>query len=143
MQCKEPSACLIHTFRDKVSRIYFTVIQNIFILEWIMNLRIRHSTGIKPDINQVRFALHRLAVFRYQNDIVYIRTMKIYLIIIFFGIFTRYKTFILVRIGFHKSGSYRFFDFIIKFFYGFDTYFARSIFCTPDRQWSTPITGTA
>ena len=69
--------------------------------------------------------------------------MKINLIIIFFRILTRHETFILVWIGFHKSGSYRFLDFIIKFFYRFDTYLIRIIFCTPDRQWSTPITRTA
>ncbi len=132
MQRKEPSACLVHSFCDKVSRIYLAVVQQFLIFERIMNLRIRHSTRIEPNVNQIRFTLHRLTVFRHQYDIVYIRTVKVNLIIVLFSIFARNETFILVRVGFHKSGNYRFFYFIIKFFYRLDTLFICIIFRAPN-----------
>ncbi len=104
-----------------------------------MYLCIRHGTGIKPYVNQVRFALHRLAVFRDKDDIVHVRTVQVYLVVILFGIYARLEALLLVRVRLHQAGSHRFLYFVVELFYRLDTLFLAIVLCTPDGQWSTPI----
>ena len=47
-------------------------IQQFLILERIVYLCIRHGTGIEPNVNQVRFAFHRLAVDVYKRQLQHI-----------------------------------------------------------------------
>ena len=140
MERKEPTASLIHTFGDKVGGVNLMAIQQFFVLERIVDLCIRHGTGIEPYVYQVRFTLHGFAVFGYEDDIIHIRTVQVYLIIIFSIVLTGYETFILIRIGLHESGSYGFLYFIIKLFNRTDADFLAVVFRAPDRQRSTPVT---
>ena len=61
VQGKEPATGLIHTLVDKVAREGNTLIDQVFILKWIMYLRIRHRARIEPYIDKIGLALHRLA----------------------------------------------------------------------------------
>ena len=142
MEGKEPPAGLVYTFGDEIRRIIRTAIHQFFVLERIVELSVRHRTRIEPNVYQVRFTLHRFACRRNQDDIVYIRTVQIYLIVIFFRIFSRNEAQFLVRILHHEASLNRFFDFIIQFFYRADADF-RAILVAPDRKRSSPIARTA
>ena len=143
MQGKEPAACLVHTFCDEIGGIYLVAVQQFLVLERIVYLRIRHGAGVEPYVNQIRFALHGFAGFGNKDNIIYIRTVKVYLVVVFLRVHARLETFVLIRIGCHQSGSYGFLYLVIKFLYGFDTFFFVTVFRAPDRQRSTPVARTA
>ena len=104
-----------------------------------MNLRVRHSTRIKPHVNQIEFAFHRFTLFGNQNNIVNVRTVQVNLFVIILIVFARNKSFFFVRVRSHQSGSYRFFYFVIEFLYRFNAYFLTIIFRSPDRQRCAPV----
>src|SRR5690606_6551740 len=77
----------------------------------------------------------------YKNDLIHIRSVKVYLLIVFLAVVTRYEAFEWVL--FHQTGLYRLFYLTEKLFYRTDTQFLTSILGTPDRQRSTPVTRPA
>ena len=72
-------------------------------LEWIVKLSIRHRTRIEPNINKVALTIHWLSFFVYQNDIVDIWTMEVYLIIVLLTVVARNEALILHRIALHNA----------------------------------------
>ena len=76
MQSKEPTASLVHTLGDEVCGEYLTEVRAT-ILKRVVNLRIRHSTRIKPYIDKVALALHRLALRRCKHDRIDIGTVQV------------------------------------------------------------------
>ena len=60
MESEEPSASLVDTLSDEISGIYFTSVEQFLVLKRIMDLSIRHGTGVKPHVDQVKLSLHRL-----------------------------------------------------------------------------------
>ena len=95
-------------------------VQQFLVLERIVYLRIRHGAGVEPYVNQIRFALHGFAGFGNKDNIIYIRTVKVYLVVVFLRVHARLETFVLIRIGCHQSGGYGFLYLVVKFLYGFD-----------------------
>ena len=111
-------------------------------LERIMNLGVRHGTGVEPHVDKVGLPLHRLTRGTNQNDLIHKRTVQIYFVIIVLTVIARNETTVFQRIGSHQSGRYRFLDFGIQFLHRTDTDFL-TVFRPPDRQRRTPITATA
>ena len=143
MQREEPSACLVHPFRNEVGRIDLAVVKQLLVLERVMDLCIRHRSGIEPDVDQVRLALHRLATGGNQDHIVHIRTVQVYLLIVLLRIFTQFELQLLIRVRLHQAGLYGFLYFIVQFFNRTDADFLRPVFRPPDRQRSSPVAATA
>ena len=141
MQRKEPATGLVNSFCDKVGRINLTAIQFFLMFERIMDLCIRHGTGIEPYVDKVCLTFHRFTARTNQKHIIHERTMKIDLIIIGLIIVTGNEAFILQRIVRHHTGSNSLFYFIVKFLYRTDADFF-TVFRTPDRQWSSPISAS-
>ena len=110
MQGEEPTARLVYTFINEVGRIvsrrhrdalidrsdelptiFFLALACCFqsfgrnlTLKRIVLLSIRHGARVKPNINQIALTLHGFARLVDQNDIIYVWTVQIDLIIIFF-----------------------------------------------------------
>ena len=82
MQSEEPSSCLVNALVDEVCRISKCLVYSLLVLKWIMYLSIRHRAGVKPHINKVSLSVQRFARLAYKHDIVYIRTMHVYLFIV-------------------------------------------------------------
>ena len=143
MQRKEPTTSLVNTLGDKVRRINLTVIERLLVLERIVDLSVRHSARVEPNIDQVGLAFHRQTAIGYEDHIIYIRTMQIDLVVIFFCIFTWLEAHFTIRIGFHESSLNSLVDLLIEFLNGSDTFLFLTILRTPDRQRSTPITAAA
>ena len=57
MKCKEPSACLVNTFGNKICGKFLFAYQFHY-FKRIMPLCIRHCATVKPYINQIQFAEH-------------------------------------------------------------------------------------
>ena len=131
MQGKEPTACLVNTLSDKVSRIDLTIIELLQVLERIVDLGIRHSAGIEPYIDQVCLTLHRLAGSGNQDNIIHIRTVQIDLLVVLLRIISRSE--VLIRVRLHKAGLHRFLDLAEQLYHGTDTLLLATIFRTPDR----------
>ncbi len=107
MQCEEPATSLIHAFCNKICRINFVRIEQLFVFKRIMNLSVRHRTRIKPHINQVCLALHWLTAFRDKNYIIYIWPVNIYFIVVVTCVFSRFESFCSKWIFSHKPGCHR------------------------------------
>ena len=58
----KPSTRLVYRLRDKVCR--ELLLEQIFILKWIMMLCKWHRTTVKPAVDYLRYTMHRLAAFR-------------------------------------------------------------------------------
>ena len=142
MKSIEPSACLIDTFCNKVRRINQTIVKQFLILERIMYLSVWHSTRIEPNVDKVEFACHRRTCRRHQFDVIHIRTVKVYLVIVSLAVIAGDKAFILIWVALHDTCSHRLFYLIVQLGDRTDT-FSLAILTCPDRKRSSPITATA
>ena len=106
MQGEEPATRLIHTFIDEVGREGISLVDGIAMLERIVNLCVRHRTRIEPNVDQVSLALHRLTRLAHQYDIIYIRTVKVYLVIVFLSVVARNESLLFQRIACHDASSH-------------------------------------
>ena len=159
MQSEEPSTCLVNTLVDEVGRIELRRNSISFVsamdksiavslcatshltLEWIVKLSIRHRTRIEPNVDKVALTIHWLTFFVYQNDIVDIWTMKVYLIIVLLAVVARNEALILHRIALHNACRNSLLYFCIQFLKATNALLA-TVFVTPYWQWSTPETRT-
>ena len=137
MEREEPSAGLVHTFRDEVCRAW-----QVGVLEGIVVLCVWHSARIEPYIDEVEFALHGFAGRGDEGDRVHVRTVKINdrRIVVLLAVIAHFV--VRPRVRFHEACLHRFLDFIEQFCDGTDTNFLGTIFGTPDRQRRSPITRT-
>ena len=138
MQRKEPSAGLVHALGDEIRRA-----GQVCVLERIVILCIRHCAAIEPYVDEVQFALHRLAARRHEDDAVHIRTMQIddRRIVVRLAIIAHFV--LRPRVRFHEARLHRFLDFIEQFCDRTDTNFLFAVLGAPNRQRCTPITTTA
>ena len=95
MKREEPASRLVNTLVDEIGGERLVLVNGITIFKWVMNLCIGHRTRVEPHINEVCLTLHRLTGSTNKNDIVYIRAVEIYLIIIFLRHISRNETFVL------------------------------------------------
>ena len=97
-------------------------------------LSIRHSTAIEPYVYEVGFSLHRLARRRYQNYIVYIRTMQVdILFAVIIGSIDTYLE-VLIRVFGHYACLDRLVYLLDEFCHRADTYLFLSVVGTPYRS---------
>ena len=76
----EPASGLIHSFADERSRKLF--LEPVLIFKRIVKLRVRHGTGIKPAVNNLRHSFHSAAAVRtFDRHRIHIRTVKFDLLI--------------------------------------------------------------
>ena len=76
MQREEPAARLVDALGDEIGRVDRLEIVAA-VLERIVQLRVRHGTRVEPHVDQVAFALHRLAFRRHEYDIVHIGAVQV------------------------------------------------------------------
>ena len=82
MQGKEPSTGLVDTLVDEVGGERLVLVYRLTVLERIVNLGVWHRTGVEPHVNEVALTLHPLSCRRDEEDIVHIRAVEVYLIIV-------------------------------------------------------------
>ena len=109
MQREEPTAGLIHSLGDEIGREMGPVVDQFFILERVVYLSVRHSSRVKPDVDQVFFANHPLSRGGYQYNIIHIRAMQVDFLVVFFRVIAYLE--ILERVFGHHACLYGFFDF--------------------------------
>ena len=141
MQGKEPATCLVNALIDEIAGEGRVLVDEFGIFERIVYLGIRHGAGVKPNVNQVGLTLHGLTGSTYQHDVVHIRTVQVYLVVVLLRHIARHKAGILQGIRLHEACLHRFLDFIVQLLNAANADFL-SILTTPDRQRSTPETGT-
>ena len=138
----EPATCLVYTFGNEIGRVYRTAVEQLLILKRIVYLSVWHSTRIEPHINEIEFAFHNLACGRHKLYIIDVWAVQVYLVVVFLAVIARNKAFILVWVALHYTGSNRLFYFIVQFGNRANAY-SLTIFASPYRQWSTPVTAAA
>ena len=142
MQGEEPSASLVHALGDEVGRIEFALVNEFFVLKRVVQLSIGHCSTVKPHVDQVKLALHGFACVAHQCDVVNIRAMNVYLVVVFLAVVTRNEAFLLEWITSHHACCDSFFNLVVKFL---NTTYALllSIVISPDGQWSAPVAAAA
>ena len=110
MESEEPSASLIDTFSDEVGWIACTVVENLLILKWIVDLSVRHRTTVKPHVDKVGLALHWLARRTHEHDVIDIRTMQVNLVIVVLRHLAWLKALVLVWVARHEACSHSLLD---------------------------------
>ena len=132
---KEPSACLVYSFRDEIGGT-----RGVAVLKRIVILGIRHRAGVEPHINQIELALHGFAGRRDEYDGVNIRTMEVddRRIVVSLAVIARFM--VRPRVCFHETGLDGFVYFYKEFGNRTDANLFGSIFGTPDRKRSSPVT---
>ena len=66
MQREEPPAGLVDALGDEVGGVYLPELLPVF--ERVVHLCVRHGSGVEPDVDQVGFAAHGLALRRDEDD---------------------------------------------------------------------------
>ena len=136
MQGIKPTAGLVYSFSNEICGESQSFIDQVFIFKRIVPLRVRHRTRIKPHVDQVSLALHRLAFIRYQSDGINERLVQIKGVVVFIRHIGRVES--IERIVRHHTCFYGVRASAFKLFNR--TYAARllAIFCPPYRNWNTP-----
>ena len=134
MQGEEPSAGLVNTFADEVRSA-----RCIGVLKRIVVLRIGHSAGVEPNVNQIQFAAHRFAGRRNQDYRIHIRTVQIDHARVV--VLRRVVAYLEVRpgVGCHHSGCHGFVDLGKQFFDTTDAYLLLPVLGAPYRQRCAPV----
>ena len=159
MKREEPSSSLVDSFVDKVCweigrrywrsfviRVYHSLTISFctachLSLEWIVQLCIGHRATIKPNIYQVGFTIHWFTCGIDKHDIVHIRAVEVYTVIILLRIISRNESIVFQRIALHHTSLYRALNFIVEFFDTTDTLLV-TIGIAPNRERRTPETRT-
>ena len=132
MKREEPSACLVHALVDKVGgeelrrngvALVCAVDKRLTVglgaachlaLKRVVELGIRHGARIEPHVDKVALTIHGLALVVDKNNIVDIRTVEVYAVIILLGEIARHKALVLHRVALHHAGSNSLLDLGIK-----------------------------
>ena len=83
MEGKEPSAGLVLTFGNEVGGIEAARVKTFFVFKGIVNLGIWHCAGVEPHIDEVGFAMHRLAGGAEEHDVVDVGAMEVDFFVVF------------------------------------------------------------
>ncbi len=89
------------------------LLEHFLVFERVMPLRIRHGTGIEPDIDQVRLPEHFLSGWAHQYDLIHVGTVQV-------EIFSQWSV--------HKTCFHSFIHFFPQFGEGTDAFFFFTIF---------------
>ena len=81
--------------------------------------------------------MHRLTLVVHEHDIVYIRTVEVYAVVVLLRVVARYEAVVLKRVRYHNASSYSFLDFCIKLCERTDALLA-ALVVAPDRKRCTP-----
>ena len=140
VQREEPAACLIDALVDEIGGERQFFIDGIGIFKRIVHLRVRHCARVEPHVDEVAFALHRLAVGGCQHDFIDIRTMKVDFVVVFLRHITNHKTLVFQWVMSHHTSLDCFFDFVVKFLDRPDAFLGFALFVAPNRQRCAPET---
>ncbi len=75
MQREEPAARLIDALGDEVGRV--DVAESLLVFERVVHLCIGHGARVEPYVDQIGFAVHRLALGRYQDDLIHVGPVEV------------------------------------------------------------------
>ena len=139
MESEEPSASLIDTFSDEVGWIACTIVENLLIFKWIVDLCVRHRTTVKPHVYKVGLALHWLARWTHEHDVIDIRTMQVDLLIVVLCHLAWLKALVLVWVARHETSSNGFLDLVVELLNRTDADLLACVAVAPDWKRSTPV----
>ena len=134
VQGKEPAAGLVNTLRNKVCGL--TKLRRIHTGQPL--LRIRHCAGIKPYIYKVALSAHWRAALGEKHNLIYIRPVKVYLIIILLAVVIGIKACGSQRILLHNAGCNSPLNLCVELPCRTYANLFRAILCSPNRKRSAP-----
>ena len=135
----EPTTCLVNAFSNEVGGIASAVIKCFLVFEGIVNLRVRHSTRVKPNVDEVEFASEHLTRFANELDVIYIGAVQVDKVIVCLVIIARHETLCLQGIFGHHASCNCLFNFVVEFFYRTDANLFAAFGIAPNGKGSTPI----
>ena len=131
----EPSASLVHTLCDEVGgRAEVGTVQTTK-----TSLCVRHGAAVEPHVDKVALALHLVTALADEENLVYIRAVKIYLVVISLRHIFRVEAFFGQWVTAHKTGSYRLFDLCVELLDRAYALLFLTVFGTPNRKRRAPI----
>ena len=142
VQREEPTARLIDALVDEIGRERQFFVDGIGIFKGIMHLRVRHCARIEPNVDEVGFAFHRLAIGGRQHYFIDIRTMQVDFVVVRLRHIANHKALVFQWVTSHYACLNRLFDFVVKFLDRPDAFFSFALFVAPNRQRGTPETAT-
>ena len=142
MEREEPSTRLVNTFGNEIGRVGGAFVNQFLVFKRVVNLCVWHGTGIKPHVDEVEFASEHIALVRHQFDVIYIRTVQVYLIVILLTHVARHETLLLQWVRCHHASSHSLLNLVVEFLHAADAHFLASVAVAPDGQWSAPVART-
>ena len=105
MEREEPTTCLVYALSDEVGGEDLATLDLFTMLEGVVYLRKRHSTRVKPYVDQVALTTHRtLAVLSHECDLIDVGTVQVDLVIVLLAVVSRGKA--CERIDRHDASLY-------------------------------------
>ena len=138
MKGEEPTARLVDALCDKVGREERATVNQVGVLKRIMQLGERHGTAVKPHVNEVRLAPHRLSLAAHEHDVVNIGAVQVDAVVVLLAVVAGGEALVAQRIARHQACGDGFINGLIKFGHRADA--ARlAVLGAPDGQRSAPI----
>ena len=135
----EPSAGLVDAFGDEVCRaaeLGAAKVAQAF-------LGVRHRAGVEPYVDEVALADHLLPAVADKEDIVDVRPVEVYLVVILKAHISRVETLVGQRIGGHNAGLDGLLDLVVELLDGAYAFLLLAVLGAPDRERCAPIAAAA
>ena len=139
MQGVEPASGLVHSLGDEVRST--AEIGTVPASEPC--LCIRHRSGVEPHVYEVGLPGHLAPARAHEEDIVHVRTVEVYPVVILLAHIIRVEALVPERIGLHKSGFYSFVDLIVELPHRTYADFFPAVIAAPYRERCSPIAAAA
>ena len=138
MQREEPTTGLIDALRDEVGG--EVGLEELFVLERIVQLAVRHGAGVEPHVDEVALAVHLLTRRGDQHDGIDVRFMEVNVVVV---VLLRHVVDfeVLIRILGHETGLDGLVDFGHQLFDGADANLLFLVLGGPDGKRHAPETG--
>ena len=143
----EPTAGLVHAFRDEIRRIRGAsrpvgcAFDALPVLERVVPLRVRHAAGVEPDVDEVGFTVHRTAVGRLEDDAIHDVLVQVDVGVVGIRHVTRRE--FRERVGCHQPPLHGFRARVEQFLHGADAPRLAAVLRPPDGNGNAPVARTA
>ncbi len=82
MEREEPSSGLVNAFGNEVGGEKFAGVYSFFMFERVVLLGERHGAAVEPHVDQVSLAVHGLAGFSHEYDMVHVWAVEVDFLVI-------------------------------------------------------------
>ena len=141
MQREEPAACLVNAFSDEVSWVSLLLVYEVCIFEWVVNLGIRHSTRVKPHVNEVKFTSKHAAILAHEFYFINVGAVYVDTVVVLVAHVTWHETFVLQRIALHHASSHCLLYLVVEFLKATYAYLLSCVAIAPYRKRRSPVAG--